>query len=414
MDATICEKSQSNPAFCSTSQAPVMNESLAGRNVRISASGLTIATHPQQGLEVIKFGEAESSRSFTNGVLTFDDLSIDGRFVFAFDVEKKTICSYLVEDASDEVVLQSCYQGHSWNVGNFAGISCMQGVCVVAQGEKGMTILNYETKTGIIVGSPRIANLSFDNVNAFVDVTMISSTVAAMSTHFQNGISVFKPRYGTMLVNLVTFQNINDSFRIRQNALRSNLAVAPTNFALVSAVYYDASNTYLFTAHGGMTVQNIVDSGSTEVVREFVLGGKFRAITVAVDDAGIVAFGGVVEEDGRNYLMVFDLTHNPMKPALLGLFQIPFRITSIDIRDSVVAVVGSDSLMLDLKNELSEILFSGSSGNGGGDGSGRPSYGPGAGGDIIDGSEQFSGGVTVKLGLKILLGAVAALLSVNF
>jgi hypothetical protein len=164
-----------------------------------------------------------------------------------------------------------------------------------------------------------------------------------------------------------------------------------------------------------MTVQSVVDSGSTEEIRDFALGGKFRAVTVAVDDAGIVAFGGVIEEDGRNYLMVFDLTHNPMKPAFLGLFQIPFRITSVDIRDSVVAVVGSDSLMLDLTEELSDSSFSGSSGSGGGgDGSERPSYGPGTGGDIIDGSEQLSGGVTVNLRFEILLGAVAVLLSMSY
>lgn len=358
LDQNICGVSKSAPSFCSSSKAPPISG--VGRNVRISSSRLVVSTQSYRGLETTVYGEITSTWSLPTGVESFDDVSIEGSFIFALDVTGRTICTYIILDSND-IALQSCYEGNSWNVGTFGGISCREGVCVIAQGEDGMTILDYDTASGAIAGSPRVINLSFDNVDGFYDVEVISASMAAMSTHFRNGINTFRPRYGTMVVDLNTYQSPDDGFRIRQNALRSSLAVEPTNFALVNAFYHSSGRTFMYTAHGGMTVQDVGESGSTQVVEDTALGGKFRAVTVAVDN-GIAAFGGLVEDDtGRNYVLLFDLIQDPMKPVRFGLFQIPDRILSIAIRDNLVAVVGTQDVVVQLLN-LTEATIPGSDG----------------------------------------------------
>lgn len=370
-----------------------------GRNIRIANAGTIVATRGEQGLETIIYQQQSSVYSLPSGVTTFDDISISGNFIFALSVKDRTICTYEILSTHD-IVLSSCHQG-SWNIGAFGGISCTNGVCVVAQGEAGMTILDYDTESGDIASSARIRNLMFDNAYALVDVELVDSQVAAMSTHFDNGFSVFRPKFGTTLVNLESFVILDDSFRVRQNVLRTNYAVGPSNFALVNAPYHNPANgeRYLYTAHGGMTVSHIGETDSTKVIYDTALDGRFRALTVACHN-GILAFGGIVSDDGRDYVMVFDgLESTPMQPKGLALFQMPFRVLSVAIRENIVAVVGAsdDIEIIDLTEVLlAEETVSGSAGGvSGSDGgaSGSDGGASGSGGDVSgSGGDSESGG----------------------
>ena len=343
LDATVCMLSQSTtPAFCaSKGTRPGIDAFRAkGRNVDISRSGLVVSTQSGRGLETIGDGRNAKAYTLPNGVISFDDVSIEDDFIFALDIEDGKVCTYRIQK-DNEIVLQSCYNGKRWNVGTFGGISCRQGVCVIAQGEHGMAIIHYDTTTGIIRGSPRFVNHLFDNVIAFYDVNVINASLAAMSTKFRPDMQVMDAPYGLVLVDLITFEHRNDKFRIRDNARQSSYEVEPSNFDLVSAMYTikdKTSSTYLYTANGDMTVQNVDNDESTRI-EESYLYGQFRAVTVAID-RGIAAFGGLVPEDNRNYIMMFDLKHDPMVPTAIGLFQIPDHIISVAIRDNLVAVVG--------------------------------------------------------------------------
>ncbi len=361
LDETVCSITRSNrPSFCPSKDGPPGSDEVVGRNVRISSTGLVVSTCSRRGLETIADGQKAVAYTMPLGVKSFDDVSIDDDLIFALDIEGRTICTYqIMED--NEIVSSSCYVSDRWRVGSFGGISCRQGVCAIAQGVHGMVIVDYDTTSGLIQGSPRLVNHLFDNVNAFYDVEVINASLAAMSTYFRNGIHVFRPRYGTVLVDLNSFENRNDNFRIRENALRNSHSVEPSNFALVNAIHIKVSDgsTFLYTAHGGMTVQDVEESDSTTVIEDSYLDGKFRAVTVAID-SGLAAFGGLVTEDNRNYIMMFDLEQDPMFPTPIGLFQIPDQILSVAIRDTLVAIVGTQDGVHFLN--ISDLVESTSSG----------------------------------------------------
>lgn len=361
LDETLCSITlSSRPLFCPSKSSPPGAAGLVGRNVRISPTGLVVSTCSRRGLETIADNQNAVAYALPLGVDSFDDVTIDDRFIFALDIQRRTICTYQIMD-DNEIVSSSCYATDSWRAGAYGGISCRQGVCAIAQGDHGMAIVEYNTTSGKIQGSPRVVNHLFDNVNGFYDVEVINASLAAMSTHFRNGIHVFRPRYGTVLVDLNTFENQKDNFRIRENALRTSRAVEPSNFALVNAIHIKLrdGNTFLYTAHGSMTVQNVDEGESSTVIEDPYLGGKFRAVTVAIS-SGLAAFGGLVSEDNRNYIMMFDLEKDPMSPTPIGLFQIPNEILSVAIRDTLVAIVGTqDGVHFLNVSDLAESTSSG-------------------------------------------------------
>jgi trypsin len=342
IDETICTMSQASPSFCSHQSSVISNVSSHGQNIRISKEGLAVMTTSSGVLKTISKGEKLVSWSLPVGVGGFDDLSIVDKFIFAIDVKLQVICSYSILENEKDISFASCFKNDDWKVGSYGGISCKYGVCVIVQGTEGMTIVVYNETTGAILSAPRVLNHLTKEAEAFFDVEMISVDLAALSTQFKVNSKDDQSSYGTMLIDLHTLEIVDDSFRLQEHSLPMTYAVEPSNFPLVTAFHHDQGKTFMYTAHGGMTVQDIQDENSTYRIQDTVLGGKFRALTLSID-SGIAVFGGLVNEDLRNYVMIFDLSLDPLRPQKVGYFQVPNRILSLAAYDFHLFLLGMET-----------------------------------------------------------------------
>jgi hypothetical protein len=99
------------------------------------------------------------------------------------------------------------------------------------------------------------------------------------------------------------------NFRV-QNSLGYNYALAPSNFALESALYQSIKgDTIMYTANGALTIQDPFRAG---ISREISLEG-FSVFIIAVNQANNVLILGGVDETGSFSIALYSLT-NPMKP----------------------------------------------------------------------------------------------------
>ena len=173
-------------------------------------------------------------------------------------------------------------------------------------------------------------NLEENNVIGHPDVTLVSPSLAALSTDFSGGGARFGTQMATIDGGSVVF---GADFRV-EDSLGFDLALGPANFPLVNAAF---QGRYLYTANGAMQVQDL----QTNTIAVMDRPAGFEAVTVAVNEARAVAvFGGVAGDSSR--LLVYDLSSDPMDPKITTVgseFDVDGRITSVASGGDVVAYV---------------------------------------------------------------------------
>jgi len=272
-----------------------------------------------------------------SGVAGFHDISIDvdnDSLVFALDVNTPAVCSYSLENGVATLI--NCV-GQSFATSPFCGVSGRGGTLVISGGTGGVTVFDYDVSTGMLDESPRVLNQDLD-VIGFPDVLMISPTQAAMSTDIDGGT----PRFGTVILDVqgTTLSSL-EVFRM-EDSLGFELALAPTNFPFVNAIYTSGSFVYLYTANGGMTVQNPNDKDAGTTVID-PLNEAFRAVTVAVNqDKGLVVFGGL--EGTQSVITVYSI----MEQRFVEAFGVEGRITSVATSGDFVSFVTVESTTIEI------------------------------------------------------------------
>jgi hypothetical protein len=181
-----------------------------------------------------------------------------------------------------------------------------------------------------------------DDVQAVWDVDILTSEIAALTTQF-SPTSRIRPSYGILRMDLNTLDIVDDSFRIQPPPKQSSFLTPTTtngmessNVPLIQVFPYDHhGKTFLYIAHGGMTVQVLHNTMSTyHTIQDSVRNGLFQATTVCMDN-GIVVFGGFVQDNEnnhlRNYILLLDISLDPQKPKWIHSFPVPNRILSLAI-----------------------------------------------------------------------------------
>ena len=210
-------------------------------------------------------------------------------------------------------------------------------------------------------------NLEENNVIGHPDVTLVSPSLAALSTDFSGGGARFGTQMATIEGGSVVF---GADFRI-EDSLGFELALGPANFPLVNAAF---QGRYMYTANGAMQVQDL-ETGEVRVLdplpdlAEAACGGdeaceeafnlEFQAVTVAVNEARQAVVFGVLDESGGTGIFYFGLEKDPMSPTRFALLEInpSARITSIATGGDVIAYVTSDTGLItfvDLPDPLPE------------------------------------------------------------
>jgi hypothetical protein len=206
-----------------------------------------------------------------------------------------------------------------------------------------MTVYEYDTVTGVLASTPRFFNLDVENTVGFPDVQLLDRNLAAMSTDFADSSTTGNPRFGTMMVNLNTGLQSHD-FRV-SDSLGFESNVGPANFPIVNAFYSDSVEgvTYMYTANGGITVQEALQPGTTQVIAapSFTIG-QFRAVAAAVDQANdLLAFGGLVGSS-QSVVLFYDISLDPLAPIFVSSEIVTGRITSLGANGGVVAYVANN------------------------------------------------------------------------
>jgi hypothetical protein len=264
-------------------------------------------------------------------IAAFTDVSIDGSLVFALSVAPPQVCSYIIAtDTPSLLSLINCVES-AFAVSPFCGISSLGGTLIISGGTGGVTVFDYDA-TGKLEQSPRILNFDLQVIGN-PDVVMVNPTQAALSSDIGGS-----PRFGTIVVNTngTTLTPVgefrNPSFSGFDNAL------GPSNFPFVNDVYTNTNgDVFLYTANGGMTVQNINVADSIVEIAAPVQG--FQAVTVSVNqESELVVFGGLLPS-GESIIYAFDI-ENDM--ALIGQVQVEGRVTSVATSEDIVSFVTQD------------------------------------------------------------------------
>lgn len=328
--------------FAATAVIGVFGQDVA-QNVRITSDGLIVATQVSGGLLIqrsVTTGPVELP--LPQGVVNFDDISIDDDDnLFALSTDSLTACSYTRNISIDSFDFVGC-EAPGFQVSPFSGISASNGLCVISGGTRGMTILEYSPDTAVIDPTPRVLGRRLANVVGFPDVELVNGNLAAMSTDFADS-SLGVPRFGTMMVNLDTVLEVRN-FRVA-DSLGFNLVIGDTNFPISNAFYRASTTgaTFMYTANGGMTVQDPFEAGTTAPINapEEFIGGSFRAVTISVDQENDLLVVGGLENSVQTIILQYDLSGDPTNPALLTTSRASGRITSVGANGGVVAYVGT-------------------------------------------------------------------------
>jgi hypothetical protein len=330
-----------SPVFLLTSVLVTIG---GAQNIRIASDGLIAATQRSGGLFVQRGDDVPIEIPLPQGYAGFADIALseDDRLLFALSTSSaRGVCSFL--RSGDTFTLVGCETRENLSVSPFAGIDAREGVCVVSGGVGGMTVYEYDIVTGILDSSPRFLNQDVENTFGFPDVQLLGRNLAAMSTDFADSGSTGNPRFGTMMVNLNTGLE-SHNFRVADSlGFQSN--VGPANFPIVNSFYSDSATgvVYMYTANGGITVQEALQPGTTQVIAApSFSNGLFRAVTVAVDQTNdLLALGGLVGSS-QSIVLFYDISLAPLSPTFVSSEIVTGRITSIGANGGVVAYVANN------------------------------------------------------------------------
>uniref|UniRef100_A0A7S0AH39 Uncharacterized protein n=1 Tax=Minutocellus polymorphus TaxID=265543 RepID=A0A7S0AH39_9STRA len=326
------------------------------RNLAITADGIAIGTLTNGARGLVTYDTdtgVETLHNFpqlANIVVGFDDVAVDPSslakssdeptFVFALSANRGRVCSFEMQgqQPTNEVSISpiGCTTTSVF-ASPFVGVSAMGGTLIVSGGTGGASVFTYNIETGVISDPPIIRNQRFSDVG-YPDVTLVTPTLAAMSTDLRQGFGVAMLEIGR-----------NTMQRVRQfpivNTLRFAYTISPCNFPLVSSVYNeDGGDTYLYVANGPMTVQNPLVDGIPVVISGAPDGftADFEAVTVDVNSAErIVVFGGVAFGGALSGIVIFDVT-NPLSPIFIGQDILRESLSDGGGRITSVATHGDD------------------------------------------------------------------------
>ena len=238
--------------------------------------------------------------------------------------------SYSIATDTPSLSLINCVES-AFAVSPFCGISSLGGTLIISGGTGGVTVFDYDA-TGKLEQSPRILNFDLQVIGN-PDVVMVNPTQAALSSDIGGS-----PRFGTIVVNIngTTLTPVGE-FRNPSSSGFDN-ALGPSNFPFVNDVYTNTNgDVFLYTANGGMTVQNINVADSIVEIAAPVQG--FQAVTVSVNqESDLVVFGGLLPS-GESIIYAFDIEDDM---ALIGQVQVEGRITSVATSEDIVSFVTQD------------------------------------------------------------------------
>jgi len=302
------------------------------QNVAMTRSGVAVATSSAGGL-LVRVGEAETLVDPPQDISAFTDVSMDAQnesLVFALSVSPPRICSYtLVEESTvTSVTLVNCV-GSTFAVSPFCGISALGGTLVISGGTGGVSVFDYNTQSGLLQDTARVENFSLQVIGN-PDVVMVTPAQAALSSDIGGS-----PRFGTIILEIDdTLLTPVGEFR-NPNSSGFDNTISPSNFPFVNAVFMENESTWLYTAHGGMTVQNVnVDGGTVEIAAP---EDGFQAVTVSVNPIEKkVVFGGLL--NGGSIIYAYNIV-DPTTVTLMGVMQVGGRITSVATSNGVVSYV---------------------------------------------------------------------------
>ena len=316
-----------------------------GENVAMTSSGTAVFTSEGRLFVATRDGEPVQA---PGEVDNFSDVAVDPAneaLVFALSTDDQFVCQFEIDEAAGRLRRGTCV-GDGFSVSPFSGIAANGGTLVISGGTGGLTVYTYDTT---IDPEPAVLNLEESNVIGHPDVTLVSPTLAALSTDFSGGGARFGTQMATISGGSVSF---GADYRV-EDSLGFDLALGPANFPLVNAAF---QGRYLYTANGAMQVQDL-ETGEVRVLdprselAEATCGGnqacensfkeEFQAVTVAVNEARqAVVFGGL-QESGGTRVIFFGLEKDPMSPTRFAVLENnPLaRITSIASGGDVIAYV---------------------------------------------------------------------------
>jgi len=306
-----------------------------GRNAIIARNGSTVACFGSDGLRVRLSDGTVITQALPNGVASFDDITRDGRIIFALSTTSRVICSYR-QRGNGSLKRRNCVGSGNIATSPYCGISAKGGNLIVSGGTGGFSYFTYKN-SGKIRSSPRILNEQVTGVIGFPDVTMISRNLIAFSTDFST--SNQSQRFGVLIASIGKDRQVTMVRNFRINGSGFANALSPANFALRNAVLKNDSGTYLYSAHGVMTVTDPTQDGFAQVISVDLDG--FQAVTVTVNESGNrVYFGGVLGND--SVVLEFNV-QQPMAPMLVAILFAQGRITSVAASSKVVTYLRNEN-----------------------------------------------------------------------
>lgn len=314
------------------------------RNSAITSDSVAIATLASGGRGLVTYDANRSIQTIhnfpqlANMVSGFDDVAVDPAararssdeptFVFALSANSRRVCSFELELKRRRIFLNQIGCATTQiRTSPYAGLSAIGGSLVVSGGTGGVSIFIYDTTSGVISNSPVVRDQDLGDVG-HPDVTLVTPNLVALSTDLRQGFGVTMASFNG--------RNLQKSrtFRV-QNSNGFKHAIRPSNFPLVSSVYYErerrGGGTYLYVANGSMTVQDPTRNGSPTVIKS--VPDEFEALTVDVNSQARVAiFGGVVNQGATSAFVILDITR-PLNPTFVVMEEISDdgggRITSV-------------------------------------------------------------------------------------
>jgi hypothetical protein len=321
------------PTLAPTKQPVTMSPTVfVGANVTsgsvvLANSTFVIAGKGLAGIISRKFPDGEeklrSPNIFGGFVNGFEDVAVDPMdptTVLALSNEESAVCIFKVAD--DATLRPGNCIALSEPFTPYCGMSVFNETLVISGGENGFAVYKYD---GSI---PEINNATFLGVKlpgavGFYDVTLVTSTLAAFSTAFED-FSDGVGHYGTMMVNLEgPGPEELYSFRLQENFTLPD-GIGHSNFPLVNSVYETPSGeVFMYTAHGVLAIQEPYKEDTPSEVSI-----DFQVLTGTVNqELGMLFLGGETE-GGYSTINGYSLT-DPNNPELIYNVTFPGRISSI-------------------------------------------------------------------------------------
>ena len=318
----------------------------------------------------------ENFQDFTlglpGGVISMDDLSIsDEGFLFGLSVASPpALCSFQIDVST--LVPINCLSA-DWSQAPYTGMSASGGVVVISGGEGGMTLVRYDTTSGVLdsvldclncttiqsdIGQKAKQKAFWPNVEVLYPKGD-GALIAALSTVWSDAVA------GVTLVDLSSLQEIG---RIELDFVLTDstpaLGSPVTNYPLVTEVY-DSPMTgirTLFVAHGEVVAQQLEGGGDKSTLQKPF--NEFLATCLSVDPINaVLAVGGYMNETS-SALAVYDIVESAGPPQLRVAFTMMGQVLSIAVNaDRIAYVTGESPNILVWDASLSRSSSSSSSGS---------------------------------------------------